>query len=308
MRLEKGMLRRRPWETCARGGYNEDRQMAARLRSRFLVALDAGSVAGTVVAPGIGSPRMGTWVRVPLPAGALRPSALEANFAEAGAVAAALAVVRQGLGARRRGTVVVLPEGVARLALLQAPKGVDIREFARFRLAQALPYPATEAVVDVLTVGRGSYLCGSVRRSIVQSYEAAAEAAGFPVDRVDVAPLVATAALKRLAGPDETGVALFLGDVALSMAGFARGKIAAFRTRLRSPGVGEAEWLVDEISRTAVLAGSPGPTRILVLGLGAPDVAESLRSLGCEAMAAAVAPAEGGLEWDDRTWMRGAFA
>jgi hypothetical protein len=283
--------------------------LMARLRSRLLVALDAGSVAGTVAYPGIGAARLGAWVRVPLPEGALRPSIVEANVVDPQAVVAALAAVCEGLGARRRDAVLVLPEGVARLALLEAPRGVDVREFARFRMAQALPYPGAEAIIDFLAVARGRYLCGAVQRNVAQSYEALVEAGGFRVDRVDVAPLVATASLKRLTGPGEAGVALLLGDVSLSIAAFARGKLAAFRTRLRAPGAGEAEWLVEELSRTTGLAGSPNLGRILVLGSDARRVAQSLRSLGCDAISTATGAAgEEGSESADRAWMGAALA
>lgn len=278
----------------------------ALLRSRFLVAFDAGSVAGTIVSPGLGGARMGPWMRVPLPAGALHPSAAETNLVDPQAVADALAAVRAGLGAKRTEAVLVLPEGVARVVLLETPRGVDPRAFARFRLAQALPYPGAEAVVDLLPVARGRYLCGAVRRSVAQSYEALAEAHGLSVDRVDVAPLLATASLKRLKRPGEEGAALFLGDVALSFAAFARGRLAAFRTRLRAPGAEEAAWLVEELSRTTALAGSGSLCRVLVLGSGARNVAQSLQSLGCDAM-----PASGDEEPSesaDRAWMGAAFA
>jgi Tfp pilus assembly PilM family ATPase len=279
------------------------------LRSRLLVALDAGSVAGTVASPGIGGTKMAAWVRAPLPPGALRPSPADANLIDLDAIGVALAAVRDALGARRRETVLLLPGGVARIALLEVPKGVNIRQFARFRIAQALPYPASEAVVDTLPVAAGRHLCGAVRRSVAQGYEAAAEAAGFKVGRVDVAPLVAIAGLKRLTGPGEAGMAVLLGDTDLSIAAFAEGSLAVFRTRVRAPVAGEAEWLQEELSRSASLAGSTSLGRIAVLGSGARSVAQSLRALGCDAASTLTGPSDADpSDSAERAWMGAAFA
>src|SRR5262245_30583426 len=178
------------------------------LRRPPFVAFDAASLTGAAFARGFGSPRLQSLARVPLPAGAIVPSAVNANLVRPGAVADALKQLADELGRTGR-SVLVLPDGVARLLLLEAA-GEDLREYARFRLAGSLPFPAAEAIVDVLPVGAGRVLAAAVRRAVVEEYEAAAAEAGFPRERVDLSPLVALAgALKR---GREADVHAFLGE------------------------------------------------------------------------------------------------
>jgi hypothetical protein len=276
--------------------------------SRVLVALDAGSVAGAVVSSVLGRTRSGDWARVGLPSGSLEPSHADVNLVAPEAVKAALRAVRERLGARARPAIVVLPEGVARVGVADVPKGVSVREFARYRLAPSLSYPAREAIVDAVALGGGRYLFGAVRQGVAQAYEEAVEAVGFQVERVDAAPLVAIAGLRRLVGAREAGVALLLGDVALSIAGFARGRLAAFRTRLRAPGSGEVEWLLEEVARTAGLAGSAAPGRVVVVGSEARRIAVSLAALGCDASAALLGEGQETSEGADLAWLGAALA
>lgn len=201
---------------------------------------------------------------------------------DAAVVGGALGSLCQRLGGGER-AVLVMPEGTARVSLLEPPASVDPREYARFRMAPTLPYPPAEAIVDSLAVARGLYLCGAVRRSVAAGYEAAVEGAGLHAERVDAAPLVAVNGLRRRAAPGEVGIALLLGDAAVSFAAFSRGKLAVFRTRLRQPGADEAAWLQDELARTAAVAGDAGTGPVAVVGAGAGATARSLRALGCHA-------------------------
>ena len=245
---------------------------------------------------------------MPLDPGVLRPSPHEVNVAEPDAVAGALASLRRELGGGE-GAVLVMPEGAARVLLLEPPRGVDIREYARFRMVQGLPYPPSEAVMDTLAVARGLYLCGAVRRSVARGYEEVAESSGLRAERLDAAPLVAVNGLRRRAGPGEAGIALLLGDSAVSFAAFDRGRLAVFRTRLRQPGPDEASWLRDELTRTAAILGGAPLSRVAVVGSGAAVTARSLRALGLDAD-----PVVGGLGGEDRTeaaeldWLGAALA
>src|SRR5688572_1072973 len=148
-------------------------------RSKVLLAFDAGSVQAAVVEHGLRARRFGASARRPLPEGALRPAALEANLARVEDVRqAARAVVLDLQGAGKPG-VVVLPDGVARMVLLDVPAGTDPREFARFRLGPQLPYAVGEAVVDAIPLGGGRHLAAAVRREVVAEYEDLAQAAGL---------------------------------------------------------------------------------------------------------------------------------
>jgi Tfp pilus assembly PilM family ATPase len=252
-------------------------------RAKLLLALDAGSATGAVVSWGLGGPSVGTLSRVPLESGALAPSALEPNVVRPDSLRDALASVRKALGTNGRRAVLILPQGVSRTLLVDAPPGVATHDYARFRLSQGLSYPTSEAVIDALPLGGRRHLCAAVRRSLVEAYESVAQSAGFALDRVDLAPLAAVAGLRSQASPVDSGVALILGDTAYSMVAFRAGSVDAFRSRMRDPTPGEAERLGDETVRTASLAGADAPKRVVVLGSGAPAVARRLRDLGCPA-------------------------
>jgi hypothetical protein len=280
----------------------------AFFHTRLLIAFDARSVSGTTVRRGVGGLRTSEWIRVPLQPGALRPSPTEDNVVEPDVVSGAVASLCQKLGGGER-AVLVMPEGTARISILEPPRGVDVREYARFRMTQALPYAPTEAVVDCLPVARGLYLCGAVRRAVAEGYEAVAESAKLHAERLDAAPFVAMSGLRRRAAAGGAGVALLLGDAAVSFAAFSGGRLAVFRTRLRQPGADEAGWLQDELTRTVAMAGDARIGPVAVVGAGAGATARSLRSLGCEAD-----PVVGGASGDDPTeaaeldWLGAALA
>ncbi|HSB61376.1 MAG TPA: hypothetical protein VLI67_06635 [Vicinamibacteria bacterium] len=245
----------------------------ASLRPRLAVAFDASGVSGALVARAVGRSRLRSTARVELPPGALTPSALGPNLQRPHEVGEALAELRRRLG-DGSGAALVLPDGVGRALLLDVASGIDLRAFVRFRLAPLLPYPAEEAVIDVLRLGRGRVLGAAVRRSVVAEYEQSAAAAGFLQEGVHLAPLLVVAGLLRRGA----GVHVILGDAALSLAAFRDARLAAFRTRRRDPGPGEAERLLDEAERTALLAG--GEAEVTFVGPGARDLVERLAAGG----------------------------
>jgi hypothetical protein len=200
----------------------------------------------------------------------------------------------------------VLPHGLARVLLLEAPKGADPLEYARFRLGSALPYPVGEAAVDLLPLDGRRSLAAAVRRDVVAGYEAAAVAAGLQTDRVDLAPLAALSGLLRQPRPART-VEIVLGDAALSLAAFDRGRLSAFRSRRRDPGPGEAERVCEDAARTA----SPGagdPPCVRVTGVGARSFRDDLAGAGHEAELAAVLPGAGSLpEVAELPWLGAAL-
>jgi Tfp pilus assembly PilM family ATPase len=209
----------------------------ALLGAQFVVALEPSSVAGAAVSRGLGAPRIRSLARVPLTPGALAVSPFDANVQRADEVRDALSRVAAALRMTRARTCVVLPDGVARLALLEIPPGADAEEYARFKLSATLAYPAEEALVDVLPVGGARVVAAAVRRRVVEDYERLVREAGLAQDRVDLAPLAAMAALARAdSGP--AGVDLILGETALSLAARLDGLVRAFRNRRRDPSPG----------------------------------------------------------------------
>jgi hypothetical protein len=250
--------------------------------SRLLVAFDASAVCGAIVSRRWRGVRPGPVMRVALADGALVPSAFDPNLARADDVRAALARLRQALGGRSGRATLVLPDGCARIALLEPPSGSDPRAYARFRLASSLPYAAADAAIDVLPVGAGRFLAAAVRRSVVASYEAAAAAAGFVQEGVDLAPLAAVAGVSRRAAGG-SGVVVILGDVAVSFAAFQDGAVRAFRSRRRDPGPAEAARLLAEARRTAGLGGDGAGMRLVVMGRGARTLVLDLVAQGRDA-------------------------
>jgi len=254
------------------------------------VAFDASAVTAALAGWRGRGPRVERASRAELAPGALAVSAVESNVVDPAAVAAALRLLAGELLPARRACL-ILPDGVARLCVIEPPGGSDPVAFALFRLGQALPYPAAEAVVDVMRVGSRRYVAGAVRRSVVEGYEAVAAQAGWIQDRVEVAPLAALAGLLRTPGP---GVDLILGDAAVSLAGYdAQGGLRVLRSRLRDPGVDELERLGGEVDRTAALASDAAPPRLRVLGAGAAGIARGLAAAGCPAQAGWSAAADG---------------
>ena len=142
--------------------------------TRTYLALDASCVTAAEVSHGVKTARLRTLAREPLAPGALMPGPAGANLADEAVVHAALVRVLERV-ARERVTL-VLPDGLARLALLETPSGVDAREYVRFRLSSALPWPAADASVDTLAAGGSRVVGAAIGRASVAEYEQAAPA------------------------------------------------------------------------------------------------------------------------------------
>lgn len=278
------------------------------LRTRVLMAIDATGVAAAAVSGGSTAPRVRSFARAPLAAGALVPGPVQDNVVRAAELRQALAEVAAAVEGGRGAVALILPDGVARTALLEVPSGVAPREFARYRITPGLPYAPDEALVDVLPVEGGRVVAAAVRRSVVEGYEAAAAAAGVAVERLDLSPLAALSALARERRGTAASVDVILGDHALSLAAWHGGVLRVFRGRLRDRGPGEARWLVREVDRTAALAGNGGPARIRAVGGGATAL---LRAWGDEGRTAEPGwKAEGSLpvEAAELAWLGAALA
>lgn len=279
------------------------------MRGRVFVAFDAGSVSGGWISRSLAGPRIRSLVRVPVPPGALVPSPVEGNVLEARALREALEAVRQALGTDGRRAVLLLPDGVARSLVLDAPRRVEPDAYARFRLAPGLPFPASEAICGVLPLGRGRLLATAIRRRVVEDYEDLAAAAGLAQERLSLSPLAALRAL--MARPPGSGVTveMILGDAAFSLGVAVDGEIRAFRSRRRDPGPAEARRLAEEAERCARLTESQARPRVRVVGSGALALLDELRGQGFETGAGWQLPAAGSeLEATELAWLGAALA
>jgi hypothetical protein len=279
-----------------------------RSRPRLFVALDAGSVSGGAGTRGGGGFRLASHARVPLGPGALAPSPFAPNVVRPGEVADALRELARSLRIGAEPVCLLLPDGIARLALLDVPADVTPQQYARFRLVPGLPYPAEEAVIDVLPVGPGRAVVAAVRRSVIEGYEAVAEQAGLAQDRLDLTPLAALAGLLRQPG-DAGGltVDVVLGDAAFCLAAHQDGVLRALRNRRRDPGPDEPRRLAEEVQRTSVLAGDGAGPHVRVVGAGAGDLLASWRASGGTAEPGWPSESAGaGVEPSELAWLGGA--
>jgi hypothetical protein len=279
-------------------------------RPRLFVALDAGSVSGGAVARGGAGFRLASHARVPLAAGALVPTPFAPNLARPGDVVDALRELARSLGIGTARVCLLLPDGIARLAVLEAPADITPQQYARFRIVPGLPYAPEEAVVDVLSLGGGRTVVAAVRRSVIEGYEAVAEQAGIAQDRLDLTPLAALSGLLRerggAAGAGLT-VDVILGDVAFCLAAHEDGVLRALRNRRRDPGPDEAGRLAEEIERTALLAGNGTGPRVRVVGSGARELIARWRAAGGAAESGWGAGEAGpGIEASELAWLGGA--
>ncbi len=253
--------------------------------ARLLVAFDASSISAGLVSWGLRGLRVRRLVQASLSPGALVPSPFETNVARPEEVRAALRSAREGLQSNGRRAFLILPDGLARIVLLDVPAGASALEYARFRLSQLTPFAPGEAIVSALSVGQRRILAASVRRKVVEGYESVAAAAGFSQGRLSLAPLAAVVGFMRCALGSSRTLGLFLGSTALSLAVFDGGELGVFRCRRRDPGPGEAARLASELARTVSLAGDAPAPSIRVVGPGAVALARDLATNGWPAEA-----------------------
>jgi hypothetical protein len=241
---------------------------------RLFVAFDAGSVSAALVRRGAGRARVRGFSRVDLDPGALVPSLAGANLVRPDAVGECLRRALDALDHDGHRATLVLPDGIARLVPVDLPPGAEPRDFVRFRLASSLPFPLSEAAVDVFRVGRRRAVAAAVRSATVARYEQLASTGGLSVDRVHLAPLLA---VEGLLSRSRDAVHLVLGDVALCLAVVRGGELVAFRSRRRAPGLDEATWLRDEAERAARRAGARnGDLDLVISGSGSAQLRPAL--------------------------------
>jgi hypothetical protein len=279
-----------------------------RPRPRLFVALDAGSVSGGAGARSGTGFRLASHARVPLGAGALAPSPFTPNVVRPAEVAEALRELARRLKIGPAPVCLLLPDGIARLALLDVPADVTAQQYARFRIVPGLPYPADEAVVDVLPLGPGRAVVAAVRRSVIEGYEAVAEQAGIGQDRLDLTPLAALSGLLREPGlAGGLTVDVILGDAALCLAAHQDGLLRTLRNRRRDSGADEPLRLAEEVRRTGALAGDGAEPHVRVVGAGAAELLASWRATGATAEPGwrSEDPAAG-IEASELAWLGGA--
>jgi hypothetical protein len=272
----------------------------AVLGTRVYLGFDASGVTAAAVSEGVRGRRARGFARATLEPGALEPSPSGPNLLRPEAVREAVRRAVEGLRGRR--VTLVLPDGLARIALVEPPAGAEVPDYVRFRLAASLPWPAAEAIVNALPAGRGRVVGAAVRRAAVAEYEQAVAAVGLEAERAHLAPLLALDGIMRSGAGDD--VHAVLGDVALCLASFRGGVLVALRSRRRDRSPGEAARIRDEAARAVATVhdGAAPPSRLVVSGAGAALVRSALNG-------DAPGPGlEGPAEWSDAretVWLGG---
>ncbi len=125
-----------------------------------------------------------------LPEGAVEPSLTRPNILAPEPVRAALHAVLSRIGAGEHRISVLVPDHVARVALLSfatLPRTRrELAELVRFRMAKSLPFKPEEAALDLMILpgsGRGaggaSVLSVFIHRGVLEQFEALFTAAGY---------------------------------------------------------------------------------------------------------------------------------
>lgn len=255
--------------------------------TRVYLALDASAVTAASLADGVSGHKLRTLAHEPLPTGALAPGATGSNLQDAEAVRAAIGRALAALGRAR--VTLVLPDGTARLVLVEPPRGISAREYVRYRLAASLPWAAEQASFETLDAGSGRVIGAAIRRATVAEYEQAVVAAGAAIEQVHLAPLLALARLLRERGRDRAHA--LLGDVAMCLALVRDGSLVALRSRRRDRSPGEAARLRTELERLAAgAARGNGDLPLAVSGAGAASLRPQLGAQGLVADAVAGEP------------------
>ncbi|MET0555564.1 MAG: hypothetical protein ABW221_21160 [Vicinamibacteria bacterium] len=275
-----------------------------------LVALDSGSVAGARVSRGLGGRRVQSTACVALAPGVLAPSPHEPNLRLPDDVGAALGQVVRTLGAAGARVRALLPDGIARIALLPADDAaVDPAEYARYRLASSLPYPAREAVVQAERVGDGRVLAAVAWRTVIAEYEAALASAGLGPATIDLTPLAALGALRADVRGLPAAALIVLGDAAYSLALHVGRRLRVVRNRRRDRTGDEASRLAREVERAARLCSFPDRVAVRLVGPGAGALAREMAAAGLAAEPGWQIDAGGlALEAAELGWLGGALA
>lgn len=223
-----------------------------------------------------------------LPDGAVVPSLSALNLADVPAVAKAVGRVLAALGRPPGRVALVVPDTVAKVALLRLekvpPKAADLQEIVRWQVRKTAPFPIEQAVISVspgLAAADGSHemVVSLARADVIQQYEQACLMAGAEAGLVDLASFsVLNGILAVSGGPAGDWLLVHITDTYLTLAVMRDRSLLFFRHRGE-----EAEGtLADLIHQTAMyyedrLHGA-GFARVLVAGGGRlPGGAESVR-------------------------------
>ncbi len=189
----------------------------------------------------------------PLPAGAVRPSAIETNVLQQAEVEAALGRALRRVGDHGRDVTLIVPDLAARIFLLHFDKlpqrPAEALSLIQWRLKKSLPFPVEDVVISwqeqPKPAGGLELIVAVARRDILRQYEVILEAAGYGTGVTLPSTL---AALPQLEVPPEMGGGLVrLNGGALTTAIERDGMLCLYRSVEMSPAGATSQALFDEI-------------------------------------------------------------
>jgi hypothetical protein len=142
--------------------------------------------------------RLAAAASLELPEGAVRLSMTEPNLADPAAFVRVLRTALEKAGALAAGRIgLVLPDPVARVALLPAPEvaaksRAQVEEMIRFRLRKSVPFEIREARLAFASHGTRSddpVLVAAIFKPVLEGYEAACREAGVHAGLVELSAL-----------------------------------------------------------------------------------------------------------------------
>ncbi len=209
-----------------------------RLR-RWLGALPHPDLVCQIAAERVAAARWGprqleAFAEEPLPAGALHPSPVQANVADAGAVGQAVASVVKRVRGVGREVALLVPDAVVRIFLLAFDtfprKAADAAPLLRWRLRKSLPFPVEETLLSwneqPSPEGNTEVVTAVAREAVIREYEQLVRAAGLEPGVV----LGETLATLPLVDDGPAVLLLRLGGASLTTAIVDRGRLALYRS------------------------------------------------------------------------------
>lgn len=242
------------------------------------------------------------WTVQPLPAGAVRPAPMADNIADQAAVHRALQQVVGAVAERERHCVLLVPDLLARLALLEfdqwPARAEEAEGLLRWRLKKDLPFDVNQAALACqVQPGRSApheVLAVAALRSLVHQYEACVEALGLNPGWVAPSTLAALGCVNG--GGDRARLLVKRDQTSLSLAIVHAGNIRMFRCLpLGAGGALESDALFEKVYPAVVFFQDQWEQplcEVLLLGLEAwekPLAHRFEQEAGCSARSLALA-------------------
>ncbi len=246
--------------------------------ARLWLSLDSRAACALRVRGGLRGARLEAFARAPLSPAALVPTPAGPALQEPEAVRQAAARALAGVAARPgERACLLLPDGLARLVLLDVPPRIEPAQFARFRLGPQLPFAPSEGVFGCLALPGGRHAAAGLRRGQVESYEGLARSVGLRPAGVFLASQAALEASRRHGWRE--ALVVLLGDTTMLLVALRAGHVAGLRHLLRVE-AGEPERLRAEGQRSLTEAHLPPQTAWWVAGQGARAAVHALTVVG----------------------------